>query len=218
MQIVFDFVEGKIPFEEFWNAWTTTPEIGHWLDQIADLSTMPAPPSEKMPFSGYRTSIKKYCGGSVANFLKKQVYPPLKSASPKCLIQSSIFIGVTVALTTAYPDVKPTDYYLEESDFYTNAAGDAVGGLEVDAYIEDLLQEFPPTMGKTRRIKAAKEKIREAFHIEGKKYPRWAQDAEWPMGKNSPMEYLSQRRDGELVELRFRDVDTGEIRIVEQFY
>ncbi len=38
------------------------------------------------------------------------------------------------------------------------------------------------------------------------------------MGKNSPMEYLGQRRDGELVELRFRDADTGEERTVEQFY
>ena len=32
------------------------------------------------------------------------------------------------------------------------------------------------------------------------------------------MEYLGQRKDGELVALRFRDVDTGEERIVEQFY
>lgn len=32
------------------------------------------------------------------------------------------------------------------------------------------------------------------------------------------MEYFGQRKDGELVALRFRDVDTGEERIVEQFY
>lgn len=38
------------------------------------------------------------------------------------------------------------------------------------------------------------------------------------MGKHSPMEYIGQNRDGELVTLRFRDVDTGEERIVEQFY
>lgn len=218
MQIVFDFVEGKIPFDEFWKAWTFMPEIGRWLDKVANLSETPTPPSEEMPFSGYRASIKKYCGGSVVSFLKKQVYSPTKSTSPKCLIQSSIFIGVTVALTTAYPNVKPTDYYLKESNFYTNVAGDAIGGLEVDNYIEDLLQEFPPAMGKVKRLTAAKEKLRRAFHIEGRKYPRWAQAAEWPMGKNSPMAFVQQKRDGDLVMFTFQDVDTKEKRVVEQFY
>lgn len=36
------------------------------------------------------------------------------------------------------------------------------------------------------------------------------------MGKNSPMEYIGRHKDGELVQLRFRDIDTGEEKIVEQ--
>ncbi len=215
MQIVFDFVEGKIPFEEFWNAWNTDLEIAHWLDQI-DLLALPAPEKEHSELLGYRISIQKHANGHIVPILKKQLYPDPKS--PNKLRQATIFDYIAVAVTTAYPNIQPTNYYWKESDFFFDAVGDSYGGCEVEAYVDKLLQEFPPTMGKTRRIKAAKEKIREAFHIEGKKYPRWAQDAEWPMGKNSPMEYLSQRRDGELVELRFRDVDTGEVRIVEQFY
>ncbi len=54
-------------------------------------------------------------------------------------------------------------------------------------------------------------------NIKDRKFPHWVHGA-GPMGKNSPMEYLGQRKDGELVALRFRDVDTGEERIVEQFY
>ena len=36
--------------------------------------------------------------------------------------------------------------------------------------------------------------------------------------EKSPMEYLGRHKDGELVQLHFRDVDTGEERIAEQFY
>lgn len=218
MQIVFDFVEGKVSFDEFWNAWTTQPEIGQWLDQVADLCAMPAPPGEGIPYSAYRASIKKFCGGSVVRFLKKQLYSTTEYVPQKSIIQSAIFCGVVVALTTSYHDIKPTDFYLREREFYFLSIGDAIGGYEVDAYIDMILQKFPPSMGKTKRIKAAKENLKLAFHIEGGKFPHWAQEADWPMGKNSPMEYLSQRKDGELVELRFRDVDTGEERVVEQFY
>lgn len=73
-------------------------------------------------------------------------------------------------------------------------------------------------MKVSERTKAGKEAFWEVFHIKNRKFPRWVQGPAWPMGKNSPMEYLGQRRDGELVALRFRDVDTGEDRIVEQFY
>jgi len=44
------------------------------------------------------------------------------------------------------------------------------------------------------------------------------QGAEWPMGKNSPMKYIDRKTNGEEVLFRFVDVDTGEERIVSQFY
>lgn len=73
-------------------------------------------------------------------------------------------------------------------------------------------------MGKTKRIKAAKQCLRELFHTTGRKCPYWLEKPNWPMGKNSPMKYLSRKRDGERVIFTFQDVDTGEIREVEQFY
>ncbi len=55
-------------------------------------------------------------------------------------------------------------------------------------------------------------------HIVPRKVPTWVQEPDWPMGKNSPMEYIDRKKDGDLVQFRFRDVDTGEKKIVEQFY
>ena len=39
MQIVFDFIAGDIPFDEFWEAYCADPKIGEWLDSIT-LSAM----------------------------------------------------------------------------------------------------------------------------------------------------------------------------------
>ena len=118
----------------------------------------------------------------------------------------------------AYPTLKPTRIYKQNADYYLNAPGNSIGGSEVDEFMCQILDKFPPTMKVAERKKAGKEALWKAFHIKDRKFPRWIQGADWPMGKNSPMEYLGQRRDGELVELRFRDVDTGEERTVEQFY
>lgn len=98
------------------------------------------------------------------------------------------------------------------------ATGEFYGGPEVDSLIESALKEFPESMGKTKRIKAAKQCLRELFHTTGRKCPYWLEKPNWPMGKNSPMKYLSRKRDGERVIFTFQDVDTGEIREVEQFY
>lgn len=38
MQIVFDFIAGDIPFDEFWDAYCADPKIGEWLDSIADFA------------------------------------------------------------------------------------------------------------------------------------------------------------------------------------
>ena len=84
--------------------------------------------------------------------------------------------------------------------------------------IEETLKQFPSTMGKTARKKAAKAAIKELFHIQGNRYPIWVQEPEWPMGKYSPMAYLDRKRDGELMVFTFQDVDTLKMREVEQLY
>ena len=67
--------------------------------------------------------------------------------------------------------------------------------------------------------------IKELFHIESNKYPRWIQSPEWPIGENGvPMRFVSQKRkkgkEYETIlytEFLFEDVKTGEQRVVEQF-
>lgn len=70
-----------------------------------------------------------------------------------------------------------------------------------------------------------KEQLRNLFHIEPHKYPRWIQEAEWPMGEDGiPMKFISQKgKKGKFydtmlyTEFLFEDVKTGKQRIIEQF-
>ena len=217
-QIVFDFVEGKISFDEFWSYWTKHPEIAEWLDEIADFKHRPIPEKMFSGFIGIQAICCKYDDGHIFNMLNHNPYPPEGAQMAKAFTQNHIYSIVGAALTAAYPNVKVTKSYKQEIDFYFDAIPDAVMNVTLDDYFEKILSEFPASMGKVKRKKAAREKIKQLFHIEGRKYPYWAQESEWPMGKNSPMKFIRQKQDGDQVLYWFQDVDTGEEKIVEQFY
>lgn len=52
-----------------------------------------------------------------------------------------------------------------------------------------------------------------------RKYPRWAQDTDWPFSATGkPLKYIGRKRDGDLVLYIFMDVDTQEIVTVEEYY
>lgn len=218
MQIVLDYVTGKITSDEFMTAWHARPEIGQWLEHLVDLKSGPTPAWDHAPYPEFRIAIYKHCHGSVLNFIERSEASPNKSRMPKWVEIGWHFETIASVVTVAYPEIRPTRFYEEEKDFYLSAVGDYIGGPEVEEQIGVLLGQYPRSLGKSKRKKAAKAAIREYFHLSGNKYPRWVQAPEWPMGTNTPMAYVSQKRDGEQVLFTFEDVDTGEIRIVEQLY
>lgn len=217
MQIVLDYVTGKISSDEFKNAWEKNPEIGMWLDQLIDLKSPLPPEWDSAPYSGFRKAIHKYYDGSMLKFLAASEQFDSKNA-PRWLDIGWNFETVTSIIVIAYPEIQPTDFYEKEKAFYINAVGDYFGGPEVEACIGSVLDQFPHTMRVTARKKEGKAAIRALFHVEGAKYPCWAQEPEWPMGANSPMKFISQRRSGDAVQYLFQDVDTGEERTVVQYY
>ena len=93
-------------------------------------------------------------------------------------------------------------------------------GTEAVQFAEDLLlnNEEVRALPKTKKIKYCKEKLREYFHIEGRHYPHWVQDAEWPFRDGKPMRFIGQKTDGELVTYTFVDDETGEVERVEQYW
>lgn len=118
----------------------------------------------------------------------------------------------------SHPDFQCTKKYNEEFSLLLDVAGESYGGPEVDKLINDIISQCVSITPKTRRIRESKEKLAFAFHVSEKKRPHWINGAEWPMGKKSPMRFTSQSKEGELVRFTFKDVDTGEQKVVEQFY
>ena len=115
----------------------------------------------------------------------------------------------------------------EKHSFMLDACPEYIGGVEVEeaGIIEAILDSVPETMPKSKRIKEVKSRIKKAFRVSGIIYPRWVQEAEWPVSPDGkPMKFVKQKRKkGKEYEnmlytlFYFEDADTGEERIVEQF-
>ena len=217
MQIVLDFITGKIGCDEFKEAWYSNPEIGIWLEQLVDLKSPPVLEWSSLPYAYIRMAIHKHYGGSVLKFIAASESAP-NSNTPKWLEIGWHFKTIAAIIVVAFPDIQPTSYYDREQDFFCTVVGDSFGGREVEGCISSTLSAFPDSMGMTKRKKDAKAAIKCLFHAEGAKCPRWVQEPEWPMGSKSPMAFISQKRKGDLVQFLFKDVDTNETRIVEQWY
>ena len=116
------------------------------------------------------------------------------------------------------PDIQFTNYYEESFQLYLDAEQDSFEGSEVRDLVNSIVTECLSIKPKTKRIKTAKQRIKEAFHISGRERPYWIQGPDWPMGENSPMKFIGRKRYDEEVHYFFEDVDTGEIRTVIQYY
>lgn len=117
-----------------------------------------------------------------------------------------------------HPDFAFTTIYEDRFHLYLDSVHDCFDGPEVSGCVEDIINRALALKTKTAQRAYAKEEIKKAFHVTDKKRPRWVQGPEWPMGANAPMQFLSQKRVGELTKYWFEDVDTQEKRLVEQFY
>lgn len=116
------------------------------------------------------------------------------------------------------PEIKITSKYDDAFNLYLDVVKDCFDGPEVKHAVFEIMEQALLLKGKAKQRQYAKEKIKTLFHAEDGKSPRWIQGAEWPMGKNSPMKFLSKTKKGELVSFEFVDVDTAEKRTVVQYY
>ncbi len=132
-------------------------------------------------------------------------------------------------MTELYPNdaIQKDETLHEKACFLTDVCPEYVEGHELDeaGIIEAIAAQVPETLPKTKRKKQIRELIKKEFHIQGSKYPRWVQGGEWPVSKSGkPMRFVEQKRKkGKEYEQMlytqffFEDVDTGEIRVIDQF-
>ena len=118
------------------------------------------------------------------------------------------------------PDVEHSNYYDEIFDIGLDAIPEVFDSPDVGCVLFNIIISTEGML-KTKRKKAIREMITEAFHLkETTKKPSWIQGSEWPLGSSDkPMRFVGQnKKKGELVEYTFEDVDTLENRIIVQYY
>lgn len=130
----------------------------------------------------------------------------------------NIFYNIRCAYLYYKPDLCCTNKYFDAHDRYLAAVGEYYEGPEVTQTLNKIVEDALFITPKSKSIKEIRAKLKEVFHISDKKRPYWIQGGEWPMGKNSPMQYISRSKIPDGVKYIFQDVDTGEIREIEQFY
>lgn len=131
MQIVFDFIAGDIPFDEFWEAYCADPKIGEWLDSITDFSHEPPQviAKDRLLYALYRTIALVY-DGHVLRMLAESPYPPKDSYTTIVRRQCGIYNLMLTAILTKYPDAKRTKRYKDDDDYYFKALGRSIDGAE----------------------------------------------------------------------------------------
>lgn len=209
LKYILDFAAGKYSYAEFETLFQLNPEI--W-DRAQELLTEEMiedrthPVWEKMD----RRRLESNSFAVRATALAFG-YDLLGQGITREIIHA--LVGVT------FPNAKIREP-VEESggDLMGRLGLEDLGGPEVDGMIREIVDEYREVRPAKERNKLIKQKLKAAFHVKPRKKPYWAQEPEWPMGVGSPMEFVSKEQEGERVRYRFRDVDTGAERIVEQYY
>lgn len=225
-QFWISFVEGRISVPEMLILTKEDPALLDWLTAIADpkFKTYTIQKETDEDFYSTYTPIEHPFDAG----LQIQVYVyEGQGASSKLGRYLNIHGYFSRVLTTAFPDegIVVDQTLQEKSMFMLDACPEYIGGPEVDHLLDELLEELPKGLSKTKRAKLYKETVKARFHVTGKQYPRWVQGAEWPMAPSGkPMRFVEQKRKkGKEYEMTlytqfvFEDMDTGETRIVEQF-
>ena len=219
--IIDDFISGKVEAKEFVKWILESKEHMSLLDSLVI-------PEAKNPlyklYTGYvdehGISHRPYCYSAVvsANFslfnMLTEQHAFDGSLGGNLNLYSLIYrFYILTRQGTPYYDA-----YDKKYDLYLDAVGEYYEGPEVRAVIEKAVNEAFAIQGKGKQKAFLKDKMKELFHIEGNNRPYWIQGAEWPMGKNSPMQYVSKKKKGEEHLYLFRDVDTGEERTIVQWW
>ncbi len=108
--------------------------------------------------------------------------------------------------------------YREEYRFLLQIQPDYID-CQDDSILQPIIDSIPKDLSKTKRIAMGKEKVKALFKYD-KTYPRWVQEAEWPIVNGKPLVFSHQKKakGGDIrTYYYFYDPDTKEQTVVEQF-
>jgi hypothetical protein len=211
-----DYVEGRADYCLFERMLQTNNELLEWLQGIV-------PEDKKMfVFDGtindvvlvpYNVKVK------LEECENIQVGGPKGSPEYRYVVHNEISNLISEAFPDRHfaRDIGPEIDY----DLCMDACPQYIGGVEIGHanIIGALLNSIPRTLSKANRKKQLKSKILEAFHIEGKQYPKWKQEPYWPVHNGQPMKFVRTVKINSEVSVHyFVDIESGFERSIEDSY
>ena len=209
-QYVIDFVEGRVEARDFMIRFRDDPALAEWLQSIV--------PEGKVAYMTDPNAME-WMLVEIPYDIHRQLDSDIVELE-KIGEQYNVHCEISRLILEVFPDdgIKKSNKIEKRFDFLIKNCPRSVGGPEADPYIEKILNEIPEDLPNKTRVQMFRTRIKEEFHLDGKKYPYWLQEAEWPMNNGKPMRYVSQASKGEMRFYLFEDVETGEERVVFQSY
>lgn len=212
-QYVVDFVEGRVEARDFMLRFQNDPNLPAWFQKNAPegkVSYMSVP--DESTWGVYSNIAVPY---DIYLQIGESVHKPESISA-----QFEVHCQVSKFVLEVFPNegIQQSNKFRQRFHFLLDNCPSSVGGKEADFYVEKILNEIPEDLPKRIRAQLFRERIKKAFHIEGKRHPRWLQPPEWPFNNGKPMRFASQASKGEMRFYLFEDVETGEERVVIQSY
>lgn len=199
-QPILDYVEGRMSITEFQFLFETDKSLQRTL---------------KLPMDKKYTGFRDY-NYNVFNFLKGDCY---KNKSWNCIsLRDRVQEILCVFLDNQQISYKRYPLYMEEYRFLLQIQPDYID-CQPDSILQPIIDSIPKDLSKTKRIAMGKEKVKALFKYD-KTYPRWVQEAEWPIvnGKSLVFSHQKKAKGGDIrTYYYFYDPDTKEQTVVEQF-
>ena len=212
MDIIRKFLEGKCDIADFMQQYMSNNELYEYIQSLIPTDALDDPDHEYWRKCILRSGLECY------NFDVRQMLYSHCGLGARDEDQREIFNTIKALYLWKNPNHKCTNTYEDRINFYLDLEANCFGGPEVVHLVKAVADEFFSLKPKSARKKAAKARVEELFHVASKARPRWLHGPAWPMGSNSPMAFVTQKKVGNSVEYEFRDVDTDLVRIVKQFY
>ena len=205
---VIDFVEGRVKPKDFIEYCNNNSEVLDWIQSVV--------PKGKICYKHYDVDGKRIPEEVVPYDIRiiwgQELTWSGESESGKL---QNLHHMVSQLILEIFPDevVVKDNTLSDRFRFLLEILPDYIHGTQAEELVDKIINSVPESMPKGKRIKEIKEKIKQAFHLDGKKYPRWWQNTDWPFSKTGkPKRFVSQGQGchEEITEYIFEDVDTGE--------
>ncbi len=203
IQIIIDYVEGRITVDEFKHSFENNEELQKLLDI-------------KLPF---KCEHVKSHGYSLYHYFKYGDDFP-KGSWNNISVRYIVFANLIIWLY--YNDIMydATNKYKEDSSLLLDIQPPWLDCIDDQGIFDKIIAELPKNICKTKQISLGKARIKELFRYD-KTYPRWIQSPEWPIVNGKPLIFSHQRKagkDDERTFYYFYDPDTKEETVITQFY